>query len=312
MRLIDVLTGPWAIMPEKLVEIQEIYRTHLRGEKIDLKAVEAVIGKPLVNEQKPYEVIDGVAVINIEGVLAKKMNWFSSISGGSSTQLIASDFKAAMADEDVQSILLYIDSPGGTVDGNQDLVSLIYQARCEKKKAIIAYTDGCMASAAYWIGAAAGAIYSTNNTAEVGSVGVVASHTDYSKREEQLGIKTTEVYAGKYKRIYSQSKPLDSAGKAYLQDQVDYLKSVFVDSVAEMRGISPLADEDGTFTDWAESKIFIGQQAIDAGLVDGCTTRDALLENMAAGRGFQMTAQASIERDIREQKRRAKHANDSK
>lgn len=312
MKIIDVLTSPWAIMPAKLIEIQEIYRTHLRGEKIDLQAVEAAIGKSLKNEQKPYEVIDGVAVINIEGVLAKKMNWFNDISGGTSTQLIARDFRAAMGDKTVNSILLYIDSPGGTVDGNQDLVNTIYQARSEKTKPIIAYTDGLIASAAYWIAAAAGAIYMTNNTTEIGSIGVVASHTDYSKREEQMGIKTTEIYAGKYKRIYSQTRPLDAAGQAYIEEQVNYLKTVFVNNVAEMRGISPIADKKGSLTDWAESKIFIGDQAITAGLADGRSTRDELIQNMAAGRGFKMIAQAYVDRDAREQKRRVHNANDER
>lgn len=309
MRIVDILTSPWAIMPEKLIEIQEIYRTHLRGEKIDTAIVEAVTGKRLDNEPKPYEVVDGVAIVNIEGVLAKKMSLFTRISGGTSTQQIAQDFKAAMADPDVKSILLYIDSPGGTVDGNKDLVDLIYQARQGKTKPIIAYTDGLMASAAMWIGAAAGAIYITNGTAEAGSIGVVASHTDYSKYEENLGIKTTEIYAGKYKRIYSQTKPLDAAGRAYIQDQVDYLKSIFVDSIAEMREISP-EDDEGNLKDWAESKIFIGDQAITAGLVDGRSTRDELIQAMAAGRGWQMIAQAGIERDINQ--RRANNAKNSK
>lgn len=304
MRLIEVLTSPWAIMPEKLTEIQEIYRVHLRGEKIDLKAVEAAIGKPLNNEPTPYEVIDGVATINIEGVLAKKMNWFINISGGTSTQLIARDFRQAMADSSVSSILLYIDSPGGTVDGNQDLVNVIYQARQEKVKPIVAYTDGLMASAAYWIGAAAGAIYITNETAEIGSIGVVATHTDYSKYEEKVGIKTTEIYAGKYKRIYSETRPLDSAGKGYIQDQVDYLKTVFVNSVAQMREISPVDDE-GSLVDWSESKIFIGQQAKVAGLIDGSSTRQALINELAAGRGSQMIAQARVDRDAEQRIRRA-------
>ena len=85
MRLIDVLTSPWAIVPEKLLEIQAIYRTHLRGEKIDLSAIEARLGKPLSNEPKPYEVVNGVAVIEMEGIVAKRMSMFTKISGGIST-----------------------------------------------------------------------------------------------------------------------------------------------------------------------------------------------------------------------------------
>lgn len=313
MKIADVLTSPWMITPAKLLEIQEIYRTHLRGEKIDTSIIEAATGRTLNNEPKPYEVVDGVAIVSIEGVLAKKMSLFTAISGGTSTQAIAQEFKQAMDDQGVNAVLLYVDSPGGTVDGNLDLVNAIYQARQAGTKPIVAYTDGLVASAAYWIAAAAGAIFISNSTAEIGSIGVVATHTDYSRHEEQRGIKTTEVYAGKYKRIYSQTKPLDGDGLAYIQGQVDHLKTIFVNSVAEMREISA-TDTEGNLTEWAESKVFIGQQAEDSGLVDGTLTRDELINELAAGRGFSLirTARADrLTREILKQKRRAENANDS-
>ena len=61
MKLLDIVTGPWAIQPAKLLEIQAIYATHLRGDKIDLEAVEKRLGRPLNNEPKGYEIRDGVA-----------------------------------------------------------------------------------------------------------------------------------------------------------------------------------------------------------------------------------------------------------
>ena len=70
MKLLDVLTAPWAIEPAKLLEIQAIYATHLRGDKIDIEAVEKRLGRPLANETKAFDIIDGVAVLPIEGVIA--------------------------------------------------------------------------------------------------------------------------------------------------------------------------------------------------------------------------------------------------
>jgi hypothetical protein len=86
MKLLDILTAPWAIQPEKLLEIRDIYLTHLQGEKIVLAALEAKLGAPLANEPTPYEVIEGVAVIPIEGVIATRMNLCSKISGGTSSR----------------------------------------------------------------------------------------------------------------------------------------------------------------------------------------------------------------------------------
>ena len=71
MQLIDFLTSPWAIVPDKLLEIQAIYATHLRGEKIDIEAIEARLGRPLANDQQAYRVEPGgIAVLSVAGVIS--------------------------------------------------------------------------------------------------------------------------------------------------------------------------------------------------------------------------------------------------
>ena len=276
MKLLDVLTAPWAIEPAKLLEIQAIYATHLRGDKIDISAVEAKLGRPLANEPAPYQVQDGVAIIALDGVIAKRANLFMQISGGTSSELIGRDFKTALSDPDVHSIILAIDSPGGTVDGTISLADLVVAST----KPVVALASGTMASAAYWIGSAANAVYITDATTVVGSIGVVATHTDVSQSQATQGIKTTEIAAGKYKRIASSYEPLSIEGRQTIQDQVDYTYALFVDAVAKQRGTST----DKVLTDMADGRIFIGQQAIDAGLVDGVSTLDALVQQLNANR----------------------------
>ena len=81
MTLSDLLTSPWAILPESLREIQKIYATHLKGEKIDIAAVEARVGRKLANEPQQYTVRDGgIAVLSIDGPIAPKANLFTQIS----------------------------------------------------------------------------------------------------------------------------------------------------------------------------------------------------------------------------------------
>jgi signal peptide peptidase SppA len=277
MRLVDILTSPWAILPEKLLEIQAIYQTHLRGEKIDLSIIEARLGRPLANEPKPYEVVKGVAVIEMEGIVAKRMSMFSKISGGVSTYHVQEQFDAAMNDPKVKAVLLAIDSPGGSVDGTAELAGMIHAARGEKP--VVAFTDGLMCSAAYWIGSAADAIYISGDTPQVGSIGVVASHMDISKAEEMMGVKTTEIAAGKYKRIASRHMPLSKEGRQNIQEMVDYVYSAFVADVAKHRGVS----EEQALEQMADGRIFYGRQAVNAGLVDGVSTMEELIEKMASG-----------------------------
>ena len=274
MKLIDLLTSPWAIQPEKLVEIQAIYATHLRGDKIDLATVEARLGRPLANEQQAYEIRPGgIAVLPVEGVIAPKANLFTRISGGASTQQLTLQVESAVADPRVRALVLAIDSPGGSVFGTPELAAAIFELA--QSKPIVSVSDGAIASAAYWIGSAANAVFVSGPTVHAGSIGVVATH-DYAPRGP--GAKTTEITAGKYKRIASSTEPLTDAGREYIQAQVDHIYSVFVDAVAQHRGV----DTDTVLERMADGRVFIGQQAIAAGLVDGVATVDAMVERLAA------------------------------
>lgn len=267
MRLIDIVNAPWAITTDMLLEIQGIYSRHVRGEKINLANIEAAIGRPLDNKPKGYEIQNGVALLPVDGVIAKRMNLFSRISGGCSTEMVGQEFDRAMSDPDVKSIILLVDSPGGTVDGTPELAAKVFAAR-EQGKKCIAFCDGMIASAAYWIGSACSEIYISSEVVICGSIGVVTSHVDVSKAEEQAGYKTTEIYSGKYKRIASQHGPLTEEGRAVIQEQLDHVYSVFVDDVSKHRGVSA----DVVLAQMADGRIFQGSQAVTAGLVDGVST----------------------------------------
>ena len=274
MNILDILYQPWAIAPDRLTEIQAIYAAHLRGEAVDIEAVEARIGRQLQNPPQGYQVQDGAALIPLRGVMAPRMNLMSQVSGGTSTELFARDVQAALSDPDVKSIVLLVDSPGGSVGGTQAAAAAVMAARGVKP--IATYSDGTMASAAYWVGSAADRVYISSGVDQVGSIGVVASHVDVSQREAQLGMKTTEIVAGRYKRIASQYGPLTESGRQSIQDQVDYLYSLFVGDVAAQRGVSP----DKVLADMADGRVFIGQQAIDAGLVDGIGRIEGVIAEM--------------------------------
>lgn len=274
MRLIDVLTSPWAIQPEKLREIQAIYSAHFRGEKIDIEAIEARLGRPLANDQQDYEVQDGgVAVLSISGVISNKANMFTRVSGGASAQLLQQQVESMRADPSVRSVVLDLDTPGGNVLGIPALADSIRALAAEKPT--VACCTGTMASAGYWIGSAANAVYISGLTDYVGSIGVVASH-NYDPRAS-ASKQTTEITAGKYKRMGSENTPLTPEGKAYIQGQVDEIYRVFVETVAKNRKVSA----EQVLEHMADGRVFIGQQAIDAGLVDGVSTVDAMVARLS-------------------------------
>ena len=268
MRLLDIMTSPWGIVPAKLQEIREIYATHMKGDKIDLREL-----KKDQQREAPYSVEGGVAIVPVKNVLTKDLTFFSYLFGGTSMRDIGDAFRTALEDTDVHSIVLDIDSPGGTVDGTEELSSLIHASRGQKP--IVAVADGMMASAAYWIGAAADKIYIAGKTTEVGSIGVVAAHVDVSEQDKMFGEKYTEITAGKYKRIASMHKPLSEEGRAYIQSQVDHIYGVFVESVAAYRGRSV-----EQMLEAADGKIFMGSDAVESGLVDGVSTLAAVIQQL--------------------------------
>jgi signal peptide peptidase SppA len=293
MSILQALNAPWAIQPEMLLTIHEIAARHARGEHVDVEALEARLGRPVTNEQRRYTVDRGVAVVPMVGVLAKRMNMFMQISGGSSMQLMARDLAMALDDDEAHSVVLMIDSPGGTVDGTEQLASAVLAGRDRKR--IVALGDGGMCSAAYWIGSAATKVYAADNVTQVGSIGVVQKHVDVSGAEAKEGIRTTEITAGKFKRSASMYGPLTDAGRQTLQDDVDYVYALFVEAVAKHRGVS----EEKVLQDMADGRVFRGRQAVAAGLVDGITSLDALITDLnsskPSSRGSRASAQPSGE-----------------
>ena len=296
MKLLDVMTSPWAITTPVFAQIIDIYNGWRSGPKLDFSAIEAKIqeargGRPMGRARREMigQVSNGVAVLDLEGPLAKRMSAVSAACEGTSTNLIADFFQQAMEDPEVKGIVLNIDSPGGTVDGTMDLARAIYNAR--GKKPIVALADGQACSAAYWIGAAADAFFMTNDTTFVGSIGVVFTHVDQSKALEKAGLVVKEITAGKYKRAISSIKPLDAAGEAQLQEWADDIYTLFVNDISNFRGV-PVEQ---VLDHMAEGRVFMGQKAIEAGLVDGVSTLDDLISQMSQGRvGSQAGAGAAL------------------
>jgi signal peptide peptidase SppA len=274
MKLADIVYGPWMLEPRMLDEIQGIYEAHTRRDKLDMKAVEMSLGGPLEGEQKPYQVENGTAIIPVQGVISKRMNMFTRICGGASSEMVRRDFLQALDDPYVERVLLYIDSPGGSVDGMFELANTIYQARGDKP--ITAFTDGQMCSAAMVIASAADKRYISSEGTITGSLGVVRKIRDTSAAEASAGVSTTVLTAGKYKGV-GHEMPLSQEHRDIMQSELDYMYTTAVNMVARNLGQSP----EQVVNEMAEGRVFIGSQAVKVGLVDGVSTLDDLVAGVA-------------------------------
>ena len=214
------------------------------------------------HETLDYTLYNGVAIIPIHGLLTKRDEVFSPIFGTTSYDEIFDAFCSALEDPKVEKILLDIDSPGGEVGGLFDLVDFIYGAREEKE--IYAFANDHAFSAAYAIASAASKIF-INRTSGVGSIGVIATHLDVSEADKKAGFKYSTIYAGDRKNDLSPHEPLTESGIINLQNEVNRLYEIFIETVAKNRKISA---EKVRLT---EAGMYFGSDAIAAGLADEMT-----------------------------------------
>lgn len=300
MTLNDIVCGPWAIRLEIYETIRSVYERHLAGETADFTAIEAQLGRPLANSQEPdYSLQDGIATISVVGVLAKRMNLFAQISGGSSTEILLAQLRAALVDPAVKGILLYIDSPGGTVDGTQRLANAVFAARSVKP--IVTVGEGAIASGAFWVGSQAQAVFLADATTLAGSIGIYGQHTDVSRANEAQGRVVTDLVAGKYKAMGSSNAPLSPEAREYLEGHLSEMYTVFVNDVA--RGLDRPVDS--VLADLAEGRVFVGAQAVQAGLVHGIAGVDEIRTRMIAGE-FNKPTQSARAKAHSKQKETAK------
>lgn len=274
---------PWAIQPEQLLRIQSLAADLAKTNGPAMDA--AALGAKAANHQMGLRVTEGVAVIDLVGVLTKNYSWATSAMGGTSMQTVGALLNQARIDPNVKGILLRVDSPGGTVDGTATLAKTIRAVAGEK--AVYALASGTIASAAYWAGSAASALYLESGTTAAGSIGIVSAHRDISALESRVGIKTTEISSGKFKRIASMYEPLSAEGKSTIQAQLDQMYGLFVEAVAQNRQTTV----QNVLDKMADGRIFIGQNAINAGLADGFATEGELIQRLSAGPATQKTFQ---------------------
>ncbi len=205
---------------------------------------------------------NGVAIISVSGPLVRYSDLFSEISGATSYSRIAKDLGEVVRNPEVKSILLDINSGGGSVDGCQELAGHILEAR--KSKPVRAYIGGMGCSAAYWLASACEKIYAAE-TSITGSIGV---QMIASAEEKDGSIKFLSSHSPN-----KNASPHGEKGRTEVQRIVDDLGEIFVKSVAENRGIS----KDEVLKNYGQGSVFVGPEGLKRGLIDEISTIEEIL-----------------------------------
>lgn len=242
---------PWAIKPEVYMSFHQVFQAKIEGRKIDVFGMEFEYTAP-----EDYEIREGVAIIRIEGALGHRLDAIDKACMGAVDYLdIQNAISKAEQDMDVNAILLHISSPGGQVTGLHETAERIANA----EKPTVSFTDDLSASAGYYLGVSADAVFATSS-AQVGCIGTLMTWLDVSKAYEMQGVKRELVASGKYKGMLMPGIPLTDDQRDLLQTEVMQLANEFKAHVTANRGdIDPETMEGQTF--W-------GLAAQSVGLID--------------------------------------------
>ncbi len=272
----EFLTTPWALMPERLQAMTAVLTRWSSDEPPKEETLFQVnTDRVMRDTRKQFAASSagaGIAVLPLYGVITQRGNMVEDISGpgSTSTQKFTSALRQVLADDTVAQILIDIDSPGGSVYGVSELAAEIMKARTQKP--VVAVANSLAASAAYWIGCAAGEFYVTPG-GEVGSIGVWQAHFDYSKALEDEGVKPTLISAGKFKVEGNPYVPLDLEALSFMQSRVDDYYNAFAKAVAKGRGLTVNDVREGM----GEGRVLGADAALAAKMVDGVATFDEVL-----------------------------------
>jgi signal peptide peptidase SppA len=268
LRVLEYLVcEPWLLTPEMHATLTGIVRSHAFGGAAEDAQHRAAADYPANPKKRGFAVIGDTAVLPVEGVIGRKFSDSLYSSGVTSVDVLHRMLNAAAGDPQVNSILLAFDSPGGIVTGVPEAAAAVASARA--RKPIVAYADGQMCSAAYWIAAQADVVYAMPS-AQVGSIGVYLALLDQSRAAEMQGLRVEMFRSGKHKGMGQPGTTLTDEQRAMMQTRVDAIGAQFRAAVQDGRG-RPIA------ADIMQGQSFGAAEAKAAGLIDSVTDFDTAL-----------------------------------
>lgn len=160
----------------------------------------------------------------------------------------------------VKAVVVRIESPGGGVAPSQEIYEAIRKLR--KSKPVVASMGGVAASGGYYVASACDTIVANPGTL-TGSIGVIMELGNVEGLLQKLGVQPEIIKAGAYKDMGSIVRPMTDSERALFQEMIDSVHTQFITAVAAGRGMN-----DDQVRALADGRIFSGEQAQGAGLVD--------------------------------------------
>lgn len=216
---------------------------------------------------------DYIAIVNVEGTIQEQTQTsiFEIVEGYQHTTTMEY-IDDLMYDSYNKGILLYVDSPGGTVYESEELYDKLKEYKENTGNPVWTYMSHYAASGGYMISMPSDRIFANANTV-TGSIGVIMSGYDMTGLYEKLGIRYVSITSGPFK----DSSMMTDEQIAVYQSQVDEYYGKFVGMVAEGRG---MPEED--VRKLADGRTYTAQQALENGLIDDISSYEDMKDVMSS------------------------------
>ena len=226
------------------------------------------------HDERPYQVINGIALYGIKGKMLSEGNFFTRWFGIASYDQIGHDLGQMAEDEEVEKVLISMNTPGGSVHGISDLSDT--WNRLNAIKPVTVHTSGMLASAGMWLASNSTKIYASE-VADIGSIGAVMQHVSYQEALKKEGIKVTEIKSAPLKHVGSPAKDLTEEEREHLQSQIMEADALFKKQLFQTRP--------QILTSAFTGATFSAAESLQMGLIDGINTFNQVFEKLSASVG---------------------------
>lgn len=212
-----------------------------------------------------------VGILYVEGTISES----SSSSDTYQQTWILNQIDYMMNDSSNEGILLYVDSPGGSVYASDELYLKLKEYKETTERPLYSYFAATAASGGYYIAAGSDRI-TANRNCTTGSIGVyLGPILDASGLLDKVGINVEIIRSGSNKAMGNNYEPLTDEQRAIYQSYVNEAYEQFVGIVAEGRGMSTEAVKK-----IADGRVYTAAQAKANGLIDEISTLEEAIDAM--------------------------------
>lgn len=229
-----------------------------------------------------------IGKIRISGQIVSGGGPSSQIRGANSDRIIQK-IKWAQ-DHGVRALIFEINSPGGSVLPSKEVADCIKSLRTPT----VAWVRDLAASGGYWIASACNRIVA-DSASGVGSIGVISIHLEFSELMKKYGVGYEGFKTGEFKDMGVPFRKSTQKERQSIQDHIGQIHKMFVESVAENRGLDPKK-----VAAIADGRLFLGDEGKKLGLVDKLGGRAEAVRQCELLGNFKHIMVAEIE-DLREE-----------